>query len=76
MQTIGLFGSYATDMATEESDIDIFYQNKEGKQLNFEQILNFEQDLINIFSKKIDLVNLKNINPIIHYTAKKTFIYV
>ena len=76
IETLGLFGSYAKEEAKEESDIDIFFQMEEGKSLTFSQLLDFEQDLSNFFSKKIDLVNLKNINPIVYYTAKKNFIYV
>lgn len=76
--TLGLYGSYARDEATNSSDVDIFYE----RDKNFE--LQSGLDFLNIGEKlakelkvsKVDFVSLDYMNPIVKYYAKKDFIYV
>lgn len=59
VKRIGIFGSYAKDEATEESDIDIIVEMNITKDIyfNYCYVLYFLEDL---FNKKIDLVNATN----------------
>jgi len=54
---IGLFGSYAKDMANDESDIDIYV---EFKDKNFKNIAGLWNYLEEQFSKKVDLFYIHN----------------
>lgn len=76
--TIGLYGSYARDEATSKSDIDIFYERDSSFELvSGLEFLNLSDKLANDLDvKKVDLVSLEFMNPIIKYYAKKDFIYV
>ena len=71
---IKLFGSFATDTAIESSDIDLVYTLKEGNKLSFRaytDLLYFIEDALH---RKVDLVNFKNMNPIIMKEAEKSMI--
>ena len=74
--TLGLYGSYARDEATESSDIDIFYKTNSKFSmgiLEFSKLLHkLEADL----KAKVDFVNLDSMDPVIKYYAKKDFTYV
>jgi len=72
---LGLFGSFATNTNTQKSDVDIVYETS-SRGLSFAQLLELESELENAFSKKIDLVNLKYMNPLIKRKAIKDIIYV
>lgn len=75
IEKIGLFGSFATNKNTEESDIDIVYKTT-SKGLTFEQVSQFEDELYVEFGKNIDLVNEEYMNPLIKRKAQKDIIYV
>ena len=68
IEIIGLFGSYAKDNATQESDIDIVYgldyeQFSKKYHDGFSKILRLDEikkDLEKMFQKKIDLIPNKN----------------
>ncbi|NWF67299.1 MAG: nucleotidyltransferase domain-containing protein [Campylobacterales bacterium] len=70
----GIFGSVARDEQNENSDIDILYQN--SKQIGYDEFLEIENLLETELNRKVDLVNIKYINPLIYKTAKKDIIYV
>ncbi|MFN5540102.1 MAG: nucleotidyltransferase family protein [Candidatus Melainabacteria bacterium] len=76
--TLGLYGSYARDEATENSDIDLFYE----KYIQFEiqsglEFLRISDNLAkDLKVQKVDFVRLEYMNPIIKYYARKDFIYV
>jgi len=78
IKTLGLYGSYARDEATNNSDVDIFYERDKSFELKS------GLDFLNISNKlasdldvsKVDFVSLKSMNPIIKHYAKKDFIYV
>lgn len=77
IDTIGLFGSYAKDQASENSDIDLLYKPKEGVTIGFEKRILLEEYLIKALENpKIDLVNYKYINPIVKKDMEKDVIYV
>ncbi len=76
--SLGLYGSYARDEATSNSDIDIFYERDKKFELNSGlDFLNISDKLANdLHVSKVDFVSLEFMNPIIKYYAKKDFIYV
>ncbi len=70
---IGLFGSYAKDRQTEESDIDIYV---EFKHKTFDNLAGLWVYLDELFHKKIDLFHKhKNNNKVIISNIQKEVIY-
>jgi predicted nucleotidyltransferase len=76
LKRIGLFGSYAKDLQTEESDIDFVFEMEEGAGMTYSKLFSMNEFFEKTFSKKIDLVNIKNMNPFIKKDAEPNFIYV
>ena len=77
LSSLGIFGSLADGRFGEHSDIDLFYELAENKTLDIRQLEAFEQKIKKILRKrKIDLVNLSYMNPIVRHRAEKSFIYV
>ena len=76
--TLGLYGSYARDEATLNSDIDIFYQRDNSYNLKSGlEFLALNDDMSkDLGVSKLDFVNLNSMNPIIKHYAEKDFIYV
>lgn len=73
VEKIGLFGSYAKDMATDESDIDIYV---EFKHKTFRNIAGLWVYLENLYNKKIDLLHKhKQANGAIFDQIQKEVIY-
>ena len=69
---IGLFGSYARDEATENSDIDIFVKMKPSL---FDMVAIKEQ-IENDLNRKVDIIREhKNIKPIFLKMIQKDLIY-
>ena len=56
---IGLFGSFAREEETEQSDIDIFVDFKEEANV-FRNFYDIKYDLEEIFQKKVDLISSDN----------------
>lgn len=74
---VGLFGSYATNTFTEDSDVDIIYELAEGKRMGLKDIYELEVFFKQLFkTEEIDLINKQYVNPIIGYEIEKTVIYV
>ena len=74
---IGLFGSYSTNTFTEDSDIDLVFELKEGKRMGLKEVSDLEIYFKKLFKiEKIDLINNKYVNPIIKNELDKTVIYV
>ena len=72
VEKIGLFGSYARDEATENSDIDIFVKMKPSL---FDMVAIKEQ-IENDLNRKVDIIREhKNIKPIFLKKIKKDLIY-
>ncbi|HMP28845.1 MAG TPA: nucleotidyltransferase domain-containing protein [Saprospiraceae bacterium] len=60
-----LVGSIANDTYTSKSDVDIVYQLIEGKNLNFNLYMQLIYWLEKNLGRSVDLINSKNINPVI-----------
>lgn len=74
---IGIFGSLAEGRAVKGSDVDLFYVLEDGRHLNLIEMDALENKIRNILRKrKVDIVNLHFMNPIIRYRAEKHFVYV
>jgi len=75
---LGLYGSYARDEATDQSDIDIFYERDSSFELKSGlDFLTINESLAKELNvSKVDFVSLKFMNPIVKYYAEKDFIYV
>ena len=72
LQRIGLYGSYARNEATAESDIDLAYQPLHGHSVGFRLLLDLEEFLgIVLETKNLDLVNLRYMNPIVKLKMEK-----
>jgi hypothetical protein len=70
---IGLFGSYARDEATNDSDIDIYV---EFKNKTFDNIAGLWNYLEELYHKKIDLIHFhKRANKVIINNIQKEVIY-
>ena len=76
ISTFILFGSYAKEHYNKDSDVDIAYVEYKDYRLNFDNYLKLEEELQNIFNKKVDLINYKKFNPLIKLHSQKDFIYV
>jgi len=73
VENIGLFGSYARDEATRDSDIDIFVQMKPDLFKLVELKQQIEEDL----RKKVDIIREhKHIKPLLLKMIKKDIKYV
>lgn len=72
---IGLFGSFATEQNSANSDIDIVYETS-SRGLTFSQLTQLEDELHKVFKKNIDLVDLAYMDPLIKRKALKDIIYV
>lgn len=73
VEKIGLFGSYAKDTHTEDSDIDIYVEFRHKTFDNLTGLWNFLEDL---YHKKIDLFHKhKNNNKVIFENIQKDVIY-
>ena len=72
VEKIGLFGSYARDEATENSDIDIYVKMKPSL---FDMVAIKEQ-IENDLNRKVDIIREhKNIKPIFLKMIQKDLIY-
>lgn len=76
--TLGIYGSVARDEATQESDVDIFYERDSSVELDSGLEFMSLPDVIarTLHVPKVDFVSLKHMNPIIKHYAQKDFIYV
>jgi predicted nucleotidyltransferase len=71
---IGIFGSVAKGLNTENSDVDIYY---EGKALSLFKIAALRDELENILQASVDIVRLReSMNGLLKSTIMKEGIYV
>ena len=73
---IGLFGSFARDEATDNSDIDILYKIEKDKKLSMFKYLKLTKQLEDFFQKKIDLVRDETVKPQLKRYIQKDISYV
>jgi predicted nucleotidyltransferase len=77
LQKLGIFGSYAKNEAQAGSDLDIVYDLEENTRLSFSDLLLLEETIYQKTGvEQIDLVRLRNMNPLVWLTVKNTVIYV
>lgn len=72
---IGLFGSYARDEQTEDSDIDIAVEIVKEKK-NIHTFLNLKREMEKAFEKKVDLGIESTLKPLAKIYIAKEIIYV
>lgn len=73
LEQIGIFGSYARDEATENSDIDIFVKMKPTLS-NYVEI---KEELESAFSKSVDIIRIRDkMNPYLLKRIQKDGVYV
>ncbi len=70
---IGVFGSYAREEATDQSDIDIAVEITAPMGLNFIQMAD---EIESLFGVKTDVVPIRSIKPQYLEYVKKDIIYV
>lgn len=71
---IALFGSYAKDTATNESDVDIAIIKTNKK--DYFLLLDAQKFIENILQKKVDLGYFDSIRPFVKKRIQKDLIYV
>lgn len=74
INSIGIFGSYSTGLATDESDIDVVI---ETQQPNLFTLVHIKEELEALFNKPVDIVrNRKNMNPYLKKRVDRDAQYV
>ena len=73
IQSLALFGSYARNEATEESDIDVMVEFNGKIGIGF---VRMALDLEDIFKKKVDLVSINSFDERYMKEVKPDFVYV
>jgi predicted nucleotidyltransferase len=69
---IALFGSYAKDTQTKDSDIDILVEMPSS----FKNFFKLKSHLESQFNKKVDLGTFDNVRSFIRHKIEKDLIYV
>lgn len=72
---IGVFGSYATGKANEDSDVDILVDLNANKK-TFRNFLSLNYFLENLIGKKVDLVTRQSLSPFIGPHILNSIVYV
>jgi predicted nucleotidyltransferase len=73
LEQIGIFGSYARDEATENSDIDIFVKMKP----TLSNYIDIKEELELAFDKSVDIVRIRDkMNPYLLKRIQKDGVYV
>ena len=62
IKNIGLFGSYITNVQSEDSDVDILVEFEQGKK-TFDNYMDLKFFLEELFGCKVDLVIVEAIKP-------------
>ena len=74
-EKLGLFGSYARNQQTADSDIDFIIEFQKGKKTynNFIEIAYFLED---IFQNEVDLLTLQSLTPLFLNVIQADITYV
>ena len=75
VQDLYLYGSYARNKATQDSDIDIAVRLPKEKK-SFRLYISLKDELTKTLGAEIDLVFIDSMNPIIKYNFKKEAIKI
>jgi predicted nucleotidyltransferase len=74
IEKIGLFGSYARDEATKDSDVDICIKTE---HTDLFALVHLKEDLQNSFKTNIDIMRVRDkMNPYLKRRIEKEAIYV
>jgi len=73
LKTLALFGSYARNEQTSDSDIDVMVEFSEPVGIEFVDLL---IELENIFQKPVDLVTKRSLKSSLKPFVEKDLIYV
>ena len=73
---IGVFGSYARDEQTDNSDIDIIIDMPKGTENIFEKRMKLKETISNHFSMPVDVCHERAIKPFFRDLILKDVIYV
>lgn len=74
IKNIGIFGSYARDLAAENSDIDIVIETQEP---DLYILVHIKEELEKLFNKPVDIVrNREKMNPFLKKRIEKDAQYV
>ncbi len=73
---IGIFGSYARNEQTENSDIDILIEMQPETEDIFEKRIMLKEILSKHFSKPVDVCHLRALKPVFRELILKDAIYV
>ena len=73
---LGLFGSFARNESTTESDVDILYDLDESATNIFTLKKDFKNYLESEFNRPIDLCRIKYMKPFVRDIIEKEAIYV
>ena len=76
IQAIGLYGSYAKNHASPDSDIDLLFLPRPGVRIGLEKRIELEDYLAQLLgSDKIELVNYRYLNPVVRRDIEESIIY-
>ena len=73
---LGLFGSYAREMANDQSDIDILIELAPGTQNIYELKKDLRNLIKNKFKKEVDICREKTIKPLFRDLIIREAVYV
>lgn len=77
IKSLTMFGSYARNQQTEDSDLDLYFELEEGNSMPLRRIVRLEKFIISLTDvKKVEIFNYKFINPIIELSAQKDAIKI
>ena len=76
LEKIGIFGSFARNEQTENSDIDLLVEYKKNTEKLYDIEDNFRIMIKEKFNKKVDICSIKWIKPIFKSLILKDAIYV
>jgi len=75
IRKIGLFGSFARDEQTENSDLDILIEMESTTEDIFDKRLQLQEQLMKRFSRKVDICHERAIKPAFRNLILKDAIY-
>ena len=77
LRSLGVYGSYAKNANHSGSDLDVLYDLEENARLSFKDYILLEETIARQTGvAEVDLVQLRNINPLVWMTVKNTIVYV
>lgn len=77
VESLVLFGSYASNKQQEDSDVDLLYGVAPGKTMPLMRLQNLEQFISHLVQdRKIELVSKNHVEPIIESNIQKEGIVV